>query len=48
MLCYVILLINLNPTLINSGRTKILRTIIKLKFTEAETEVYIVIISYIG
>jgi len=41
-LCYVILLINLNLVLINSGSTEILCTIIKLKFTELEAEVYII------
>ena len=48
MLCYVIPLINLNRTLINSGGTKILCMIIQLKFTEPEAGVCIVKISYIG
>jgi len=39
MLCYVILSINLNLILINSGNTKILCGIIKLKFTEPEAKV---------
>jgi len=36
MLCYVIFLINFNLILINSGSTKILCMIIKLKFMELE------------
>jgi len=48
MLCYVILLINLNFILINFGSTKMLFMIIKLKFTEPEAEVYMIRISYIG
>jgi len=43
----MILLITLNLTSINSGSTKILCMIIKLKFTEPEAEVYIARISYI-
>jgi len=49
MLCYVILLMNLNIILINSGSTKILWCmIVMLKFTEPEAEVYITRISYTG
>jgi len=48
MLCYVILLINLNLILIYSVSTKTYCTITKLKFTEPEAGVYITGISYTG
>jgi len=47
MLCYVLLLLNVNFILINSDSTKILRMIIKLKFTEPEAEVCIIRIGYV-
>jgi len=47
MLCHVIPPINLNLTLIYSGSTKISHTIVKLKFSELEAEVYIFRINYI-
>jgi len=48
MLCYVTLLINLNPILINSGNIETLCMIIKLKFTEPDVKVHITKTSYIG
>ena len=47
MLYYVTLLIHLNLASINSGNTRILCTITKLKFTELAAEVYMFRIVYI-